>query len=249
MGIFLEHKEVKRIVESSEKAILFIHGIVGTPHHFDRFVYVVPDDISIYNLLLDGHGKGVRNFSRSSMKKWESQVQTAVDELASSHSQIYIAAHSMGTLFAIEQAVKSKRITKLFLLAVPLNLFLKPKMLSNSIKVFFNKIKPDDQAAKAAANCYGIERDWNIFHYIGWVPRYLELFRKINQTRNILDQLTTPCIAFQSSEDEMVSTKSSTTLSRNPAVSVIEIVNTFLKPYIIFPTHTAAEVLPCESCV
>ena len=53
------HKEYKRIVENSPKALLFIHGILGTPNHFAPFIPLVPENLSVYNLLLDGHGKGV----------------------------------------------------------------------------------------------------------------------------------------------------------------------------------------------
>ena len=45
--------------------MLFVHGIVGTPRHFDFLIDVVPSTVSIYNILLDGHGYGVRDFSRT----------------------------------------------------------------------------------------------------------------------------------------------------------------------------------------
>ena len=35
---------------------------------------LVPDNISVYNVLLDGHGKGVKEFSKTSMKKWKKQI-------------------------------------------------------------------------------------------------------------------------------------------------------------------------------
>jgi len=117
------HKDYKRLVENSSRSILFIHGIVGTPNHFKRFLPLVPEDQSIYNLLLDGHGKGVRDFSRSSMAKWEEQTARAVSELAESHEEIYIVAHSLGCLLAIEQSICNPKIKKLFLLQAPLRLF------------------------------------------------------------------------------------------------------------------------------
>ena len=97
----MEHKEYKRICDNSSIAILFIHGIVGTPNHFNKFVSLVPDSISVYNLLLDGHGKEVKDFSKTSMKKWELQVTSAVQELSLMHEKIYIVAHSLGTVLAI----------------------------------------------------------------------------------------------------------------------------------------------------
>ncbi len=219
----MEHKEFIRINKESNTAILFIHGIVGTPNHFNSFIPLVPNTVSVYNLLLDGHGKGVKDFSCTSMKKWEAQVQTVVDSLSLTHEKIYIVAHSMGGLFAIEQAIKNPKITKLFLLAVPIKLFIKPKMITNSLKVYFNKIDSGDIVALAAKSCYGIEQDKNLLNYIGWIPRYLELFKKIRYTRKILSALSTPCVACQSVRDEMVSKKSIQLLENNPAISVVQL--------------------------
>lgn len=222
-GKSMQHKEFKRIVKESDKAILFIHGIAGTPNHFKPFISLVPESVSVYNLLLDGHGKGVKDFSHTSMTKWEMQVQNAVDELLQCHEKIYLVAHSMGTLFSIEQAVRRKEIAGLFLLAVPIKLFLKPKMFSNSLKVYFNKIKPDDFVACAAKECYGIEQDRNPLNYIGWIPRYLELFAKIRSTRKILSSLKTPCKVFQSVKDEMVSVKSIPYLTQHSSMIITEL--------------------------
>ncbi len=217
------HKEYKRIVETSDKAILFVHGIVGTPNHFDAFVSLVPENMSVYNILLDGHGKGVRDFSGTSMKKWEQQIASAVGELAEKHNKIYIAAHSMGCLLAIEQAVNHPKISGLFLLAVPLSLFLKPKMFRNSLKVYFDRIDPNDPEAVAAKASYGIGQDRNPLRYLGWVPRYLELFAKIRQTRRLVGSVKIPCVAYQSAKDEMVSKNAGKILEENPLISVAEL--------------------------
>lgn len=215
------HRPEKRMVEGAERAILFIHGIVGTPNHFAEFVKLVPRDISVYNMLLDGHGKTVRDFGNTSMKKWESQVEAAVNELLENHREIWIVAHSMGTLLAIEQAVKNDRITRLFLMAVPVKLFIGPRMLSNAAKVYFDRIRPDDHIALAAKRCYGIAAERNLLRYIGWLPRYLELFSKIHKTRKLLPLLQTKCAAYQSNRDEMVSRASINYLKNHSGMDVV----------------------------
>lgn len=219
------HKEYKRIADPSDKAILFVHGILGTPDHFKQLMALLPEDISVYNILLDGHGKGVKDFSHASMKKWEAQVAAAVAELGRDHKEIRIVGHSMGTLLAIGQAAANPKITKLFLLAVPLKLALKPQMLTNTLRVYFNKIDPENEAQMAAKKCYGITDSKNILLYLGWVPRFLELFSKIRATRKLIGQITIPCFAFQSAKDEMVSRRSSALLQKDPAISVTELKN------------------------
>ncbi len=215
----MEHKEYINIHEDSTTAILFIHGIVGTPNHFNDFIPLIPKTFSVYNMLLDGHGKGVKDFSKTSMEKWKIQVASVVEKLSATHEKIYIVAHSLGTLLAIEQAIKNKTVCKLFLLAVPLSLAIKPKMPINSLKVYFDKISSYDYEALAAKKCYGIGKDKNPFNYIGWIPRFLELFAKIRQTRKTISILHTPCWVYQSLKDEMVSKKSEKYLKQNPCIT------------------------------
>lgn len=221
----MEHKEYKRINPCARAAVLFVHGIVGTPNHFADFVSLVPENVSVYNVLLDGHGGSVRDFSHTSMQKWETQVRDAVDALTLSHTEVYIVAHSMGTLFAIDRAIENEAVKGLFLLAVPLVISPKPRMVSNLCKVYFDKIKPDDVVALAAKRCYGIAQDKNPFHYFGWIPRYLELFAKAKETRRKIQLLQTPCVIYQSAKDELVSHKSAQLIAKNERISVVELSN------------------------
>lgn len=219
------HREYKRIVSQQKTAVLFIHGIVGTPNHFRPFLPLVPEHISVHNLLLDGHGMGVREFSRTSMKKWEQQVEAAVLELAATHEEIIIAAHSMGTLLAIEQAVKCEKVKALFLLAVPIKIHVRMRNWMITAKIFLGRVRPDDCITLAARDCMGVSISRNIFLYLGWIPRFLELFRKVRQTRKLLSLLRTPCTAYQSMEDELVSVHSAKYLKSHSNMAVYALNN------------------------
>lgn len=210
------HKEYKRIVNGADTAVLFIHGILGTPNHFKDFIPLVPNEYSVHNLLLDGHGKGVKEFSRTSMNVWKNQVEAAINDLLQSHKQIIIVAHSMGTLFALQQAYnRPDKIKSLFLLATPLKIGIKFKMFSNSMKLYFNKIKPDDVEGLAYKAACGINQDKKFWLYIGWVPRFLELFKEIKYTRTLVNDISVSCCVFQSKNDEMVSRKATDYLKNN----------------------------------
>lgn len=221
----MEHKQYKRIIPDADAAILFIHGIAGTPNHFHAFLDKIPAQFSVYNILLDGHGGTVSDFSHTSMKKWVNQIDHAVDEMLQSHQKLYIVAHSMGCLLAMEQAIRKDRIVKLFLLAVPLSISLKPKMISNCLKVYFDRIHPEDTVAIAAKNCCSIRQNKNFLRYIGWIPRYLELFKKIRDTKSILHQIKIPCTVFQSGRDELVSNRSFPLLQKYPTFLVFKLEN------------------------
>jgi len=215
------HQEFRRVVPSADTAVLFIHGIVGTPRHFDDLIPLLPDTVSIHNLLLAGHGGSARDFARTSMKTWEAQVESAIATLAETHPHIYIVAHSMGALLSIEAALHHKEVEKLFLLAVPLRIALTPAMVRNSWKVYRGTIAPDDHAALAAQRCCGVAQTKNPLPYLGWIPRFLELFSKIRAVRKLLPKLTTPSLAAQSMKDELVSPRAMDELRRNPHITLL----------------------------
>lgn len=216
-----KHAEHKRIVKGARVAVLLVHGIIGTPNHFRDLVPLIPEQYSVYNILLDGHGATVSDFSHASMKKWEANVQSAVDELLAEHEEIYVVAHSMGTLLTMEQAIKNPRLTKLFYLSIPIKVGLKWRMIDTAMKIYFKRVKPTDKYALAGKECYGILKDSpNPFKYLGWIPRYIDLFKKIDYARANLGKLKTPCVAFQSRLDEMVSPKSIDILKNESGIDV-----------------------------
>lgn len=219
----MAHDPYVRLVPGADTAILFIHGILGTPDHFSAFLPLIPENISVMNLLLDGHGRGVQEFSRTSMAKWEAQVNTAVDSLLSSHQKVYVVAHSLGTLLAIEQAV-SKPIAGLFLLAVPIRLAIKPRVFATCWKVYRGRILETDRYTMAAKNCCSITQTKKLLLYLGWLPRFWELLCKIGKTKKLLPQLQTHAKAYQSAKDELVSTASVSDLkaSQSMDISVLE---------------------------
>lgn len=219
----MAHEPYIRLVPGADTAVLLIHGILGTPDHFADLLPLIPEGISVFNLLLDGHGKGVREFSRTSMKKWETQVEAAVDFLLTTHKKVYIAAHSLGTLLAIQQAVK-KPVAGLFLLAVPIRLGLKPRVVATCWKVWRGRIRDTDLYTIAARNCCGVEQHKNLLLYLGWIPRFWELLIKIRKTQKLLPSLTVPGIACQSAKDELVSLASVSFLTTHSDLQV-----TFLK--------------------
>ncbi len=215
----MTHETYTRLVPGADSAVLFIHGILGTPNHFADYVSLVPESMSVVNLLLDGHGAGVREFSRTSMDAWEAQVECTVDSLLSTHKKLYIAAHSLGTLLAIGAAVK-KPVSGLFLLAVPIRLGLKGRVFATCFKVWRGRVRDTDVYTAAAQNCCGVEQSKNLLLYLGWIPRFWELLVKIRETQKLLPGLAVTGAAYQSQKDELVSTASIPYLRANSALQV-----------------------------
>ena len=200
-------------------SVLFIHGILGTPHHFDAFLPMIPSDWSVHALWLKGHGGSVKDLSRASMAAWKQQVRDSVEALLAAGDRVVIVAHSMGTLFAIQAALEHP-IEELFLLNVPLKIHITRRLFRTVWRVFRGNIRPDDEWMLAAQRAYGIERDGHIFCYLGWIPRYLELFSEIRKTRKNAAALSIKTQAYLSLWDEMVSPKCSDLLKQNACVTV-----------------------------
>lgn len=215
------HQPYSRDPEKADRAVLFIHGIVGSPSHFEDFYQRVPAGWSIRSILIDGHGGTVRQFSHSSMARWREQVSQVVDQLTARHSSILITGHSMGTLLAIEQALrKPEQVKGLFLLAVPLYARAKRAAVVQSVRTALDLDPRGDPRLEAARALYSIEPDRRIWRYLGYIPRYHELLKVMRNTREMIPRLTVPCRVLMSRHDEIVSPRSAGGLTLNPLVSL-----------------------------
>ena len=111
----------------AKAAVLLLHGILSAPQFFDFLLPEIPSDISVYGILLDGHGDTPEALAHTSMQKWKQQVHDLAAVLTARYEQIIIAAHSMGTLFALQLARQyPEKISRMLLLGVPLSVHLTP---------------------------------------------------------------------------------------------------------------------------
>ena len=222
----MKHEEMIRIVPGATTAVLFLHGIVGTPNHFVGGVPItewVPETWSMHNLLLPGHGKQVEDFAKSSMQQWRCAARRAFCRLAKTHERIFIVAHSMGTLFAMELAVDfPEKIPGLFLLGVPLRPHVAPSAVNSALRLALGKLRPGRPEMGILQAC-GTTPTWKLWKYIPWLPRVIELFAQIARTEKKIDRLTVPTIAYQSRKDELVNGLSAKVLRTYPVeVRILE---------------------------
>ena len=223
----MAYEETKRIVPGAKTAVLFIHGICGTPDHFRSVLPLedlVPADCSVYNLLLVGHGGTALDFGRSSMGKWKRQVWQNFENLIKTHQKVILVGHSMGTLFSIQLAVSHPdRVAALFLLGVPLRVRLRLFGIRNFIRFGFGKLDEQDPVQKALKIASGITPTKKLWQYLPWIPRMLELFGQMRETGKLLPALSVPTVAFQSQRDEVVSLRSGERLEecRNVCVKTL----------------------------
>ena len=205
----MAHKTYIREVNDGNSVVLFIHGFLGSTEQFGEFILNLPDEYGVYNILLDGHGKTVRDFANTSMEKWKKQIDEIMQKLVKKYKNIIIVGHSMGTFFAMDSALKYKENVKgIFLLQSPLKIGVKPTAFLNTFKSLFNLISDDDYIGKAYKKSHSVKLTLRFWEYIGWLPRYLELFRESVVARETIDKVEVPCSVYQSARDELVSLKS-----------------------------------------
>jgi carboxylesterase len=213
------HEAYIRIVPDSRKAVVLIHGICGTPAHFDMLLPLIPADWSVYNLLLPGHGGEVRDFARSSMTQWRETVEDTLAEVLKTHDRVVLVAHSMGTLFAVQQAVKHPgQVQGMLFLGCPLRVKYPPSTLWLTLRTAWGI--GSDPAVEAMRRCCGIRLTPWLWRYIGWAPRFVELLGEVSATRKLLPRLSTPCKCFQSQGDELVSLRAVADLRQNPCIDL-----------------------------
>ena len=213
------HETYIREVPGSSTAVVLIHGIVGTPRHFAPLLDTVPEAFSIYNLLLDGHGGDAGDFAATSMEKWHAQLEQFWAETLPRYKRVYIIAHSMGTLFAIRAAVAHpEKITGLFLLAVPLQPFVRPRAALAGLRLALGVHSDDHRTEQEMLADSGVRLTAKLWRYLAWIPRFQELFTEIRQVKKLLPELTVPALAYQSRSDELVAFRSAKALAAHPAI-------------------------------
>lgn len=189
-----------------ENAVLFIHGILGTPHHFDFLREILPEGFTAKSLLLTGHGGNTKDFGRSSMAQWKEQCESALLELSASHKRVFLVGHSMGSLLAVHLAlVYPDKVSGIFALAIPLRIRFGMRALASSLHTAFAAPKTDSPFQRVCREACSVKLSKNPFAYLPWIPRFLELFALSREIREAMPNLKVSCTLIQSARDEMVS--------------------------------------------
>ena len=67
-----------------------------------------------------------------------------------------------------------------------------------------------------------VEVSKNPFVYLGWIPRFFDLFKEIKKTRKVIDKIKTPCICFHCLKDELVRNKALKDLKKNKDYKIVK---------------------------
>lgn len=244
----MDHASQVKIVPGAKSAVLFIHGICGSPRHFSDvlpMVQAVQEGWSYHNLLLRGHGGSVGDFSRATMKQWKAQVWDAFTQLAAEHQQVAIVGHSMGTLFALQLAAQyPEKIPFLFLIAAPICPWVSLRGISCCMRACFGKARLDHPAEMAIVEAGGIALTGKLWQYIPWAPNMIALLLEAGRTKKLLPKVKTNTVVFQSRRDEMVSRRSGVILEKYPCATVLTLEGS---THFYYPEAEAARIVSAFS--
>lgn len=208
-------------VENSKYTVLFVHGILGSPFRFHDLYPFIPSDFSIIKVVLDGHGKKARDFSHTSLRKWRDQIHSLLEELKKKEQKVIFVGHSMGCLLGMEEALKKESgIECLFLLNVPLRAKIGWTSIKQCCKCAFGNPKNYDAMTRNLIENCCIEISHNPFVYLGWIPRFFDLFTLIRQTRKIVPYIKVKTICFHSGKDELVRKRALKDLRKNQGFEI-----------------------------
>ncbi len=178
-------------------ALVCIHGIMGSPRQFDPVGARLFDRCDVIAPVLPGHGGNALDFAKSSMEAWQEAVDRTVADACGKYDRVILLGHSMGGLLLWKAAMKYPA-AGLIAVAMPLKFRYLPHALFNCLKVTFTKIPcvPREMCGVDPHPLYAC---------FGWIPRYLELFRKAREIRSCLKQIQAPVRCFYFERDELCS--------------------------------------------
>lgn len=102
---------------TTDKAVLLIHGFIGSPADFGRLPALLhKDGYTVVVPLLPGHGTDPRHFSKTTPEELESFVLQQYRELKKEYNQVTLVGFSLGGALSILVAL-SEKVNRLVLLA------------------------------------------------------------------------------------------------------------------------------------
>jgi carboxylesterase len=211
----MNHNHEPFSIESgpSDLAILYIHGIMGSPLEFRRIVNALKgENIHFKALLLPGHGRNGYDFARTSTHEWQAHVNQEISHLKNIYSKIILIGHSLGGLLALN-AVLLYPVDGIILLNTPIKTRISFQQISMSLWVLLSSGNANDPMIRTYRETFSVAfSDWWTMPL--WIPRLLDVNRVARKTATILNEVNVPVIIFQSIHDETVNPTSAEILKR-----------------------------------
>lgn len=206
------HKPYLRQIKTADTAILFVHGIFGSPVQFDAISSILHTmGYSTMSILLSGHGRDLQSFCNAKSSNWQREVEDAIVHLKSTHKHIILVGHSLGGLLALNSSL-NHHIDGIVLMSVPVNVMVSYGTVSMTLKILLGDETKDDDFLKSYRHAYSVEKA-PLLNHIKALPQMIGLLKIVRKTRRSLASFSTPALIIQSKKDETVKVRSAITLN------------------------------------
>ena len=206
------HEPVFREYANSDTAVVFIHGMMGSPTQFtDLADAVYAQGCTYLSVLLPGHGVDAAAFTKFGLCDWETHLQGELNQLNGKYKKIYLAGHSMGGLLALNASLrKENHIAGILLISTPLRVYLlNLKSLLRKLRLLTWPKTHPIKSVYLGANSIAKPKQW-------FCPPPIRplagLYRLMRKTKQHLPYVTVPVRMFFSQKDETTSYKSAVLL-------------------------------------
>jgi len=202
------HTPVRQNRNGAEKAVVFIHGFMGSPDSFtDLASAVYENGCSYVSVLLPGHGVRAGEFARFGAGDWERHVQNEIENIRDAYKAIFLVGHSMGGLIALNASlIRENKVAGVFLIATPLKInWLRFKSLFSKLRLLAYPKNHEVKSAYARSNSIAGS---TLFSLPFLVKPVKELYQLMNKTKKHLPEVFAPVCMIHSINDETASFKS-----------------------------------------
>jgi esterase/lipase len=193
---------------NKKSIVLFIHGFMSSPRVFNCFVDSVKEiGYDIDFITLAGHDEDIFRFFKTPSKFWDSSVCEYLDKIRLRYDNIILVTHSMGGLIAINHLVENcDKVKHIIALALPVNIMPRPRLFKSCLLYTFTNSSADKYVAamRKQAGIGGI----TFYNSPLLIPKAIAFFRLSNLTKIKISKLTVPITVINSSDDELVSSRS-----------------------------------------
>ena len=238
------HLPKQLVYPDADTVVIFIHGFMGTPDHFDYLMDAVyQQGCSVVSLLLPGHGGSGFDFARSTLAQWEEHLAFAVAPFAS-YDNIYLVGHSIGGLLAYNLSLVLP-VCGVVAISTPLKVyFFNPIASFKKLKILFSE--KDGALRRGYRRSNSIEAPFlgkpRFRTLLFWIRVFFQPLRLMRKTRKNLPAVTAPSLTIHSKYDETVSFRSARLFARLLTGSKHEAILLLDSYHAYYPAHEQAVI-------
>ncbi|HEY1952995.1 MAG TPA: alpha/beta fold hydrolase [Gemmatimonadaceae bacterium] len=191
--------------EEGSPGVLLLHGFGDTPQTLSLLAARLhKSGYSVLAPLLPGHGRSLREFSRSSASGWIDAAGRSLASMQRRSGRVSIVGLSMGGALAVILAAEND-IPAVALIAPYLGMPL-PIRVAAATHLFWGRAVGEINARNPRSIHDHIEREKNLAYGAVTGRALSELWKVVRRARRALPTVTAPTLIIQSREDPRVST-------------------------------------------